>query len=71
MSDKQQQWLSIYISPEDANLSKIEFLSVVALRIRDDLDAFMCGGKNVWRKNHGIRAMTDGSHLPEKGTPFF
>ena len=47
MSDKQQQWLSIYISPEDANLSKIEFLSVVALRIRDDLDAFMCGGKTM------------------------
>ena len=47
MSDKQQQWLSIYINPDDAKLSKIEFLSVVALRIRDDLDAFMCGGKTM------------------------
>jgi hypothetical protein len=44
MTDKQQQWLNIYVSPDDANLSKIEFLSVVALRIRDDLDAIMCGG---------------------------
>ena len=50
MTDKQQQWLNTYISQDDANLSKIEFLSVVTLRIRDDLDALMCGGKTAGLK---------------------